>query len=136
DGTGAPDAGLAARLRTVFPAEITAQLAPEPPLADGPAAAIAGATAMLDVSDGLAIDGRRIATATGVRLDLDAASVGSREALTGGEAHALLATFPAGASLPGAFRVIGRVLAGEGLAVDGVPFEERGGWDPYTDGDR
>jgi len=136
DETGAPDAGLASRVRAEFPAEIAAQLAPEPPLADGPAAALAGATAMLDVSDGLAIDGRRLATASRVRLDLDSASVGSAEALTGGEAHALLATFPAGTALPGGFRVVGRVLAGEGLWVDGVPFQERGGWDPYADGER
>jgi thiamine-monophosphate kinase len=133
DADGHPDAELAAALRAEFPAAIEAQLAPSPPLGDGVAAALAGATAMLDVSDGLAIDARRIATASGVRIDLDAASVGSPRALTGGEAHALLATFPAGAGLPGGFRVIGRVLAGEGLSVDGREYSERGGWDPYRD---
>jgi thiamine-monophosphate kinase len=73
-----------------------------------------------------------------VRLDLDSAAVGSPLALTGGEAHALLATFPAeaAAALPGGFRVIGRVVAGEGLSVDGRPYDARGGWDPYRDGER
>ena len=91
---------------------------------------------MLDVSDGLAIDARRIAGASGVRLDLDAAAVGSPLALTGGEAHALLATFPARAVLPRSFRPIGRVLEGSGLSVDGEPYDARGGWDPYRDGER
>jgi len=133
DETGAPDAARAVALRAEFPAEIEAQLAPSPPLLDGVAAALAGATAMLDVSDGLAIDARRIATASGVRLDLVFAALESPASLEGGEAHALLATFPADAVLPSGFRVIGRVEAGEGVRVDGVPYEERGGWDPYAD---
>jgi thiamine-monophosphate kinase len=91
---------------------------------------------MLDVSDGLAIDGRRIATASGVRLDIDSAALESPASLTGGEAHALLATFPPEAVLPGGFRVIGRVIAGEGLSVDGTPYDARGGWDPYVDAGR
>ena len=133
DDTGAPDAERARAVRAEFAAEVDAQLAPSPPLLDGPAAALAGATAMLDVSDGLAIDGRRIATASGVRLDIDTAALESPASLTGGEAHALLATFPSGAALPGGFRVIGRVQAGDGLSVDGVPYDARGGWDPYVD---
>lgn len=90
---------------------------------------------MLDVSDGLAIDARRIADASGVQLDLDSAAVGSAASLTGGEAHALLATFPADAALPSGFRAIGRVEAGRGVTVDGQPYDERGGWDPYSDWD-
>ena len=136
DATGAPDAARAAALRAEFPAEIEAQLAPTPPLGDGPRAALAGATAMLDVSDGLAIDARRLATASGVRVDIHAASLESSASLDGGEAHALLATFPAGAALPGGFRAIGTVTAGEGLSVDGVAHVARGGWDPYVDGER
>jgi thiamine-monophosphate kinase len=136
DDTGDPDAARARAVRAEFPAEVEAQLAPAPPLLDGPAAALAGATAMLDVSDGLAIDGRRIATASGVRLDIDSAAVESPASLTGGEAHALLATFPPEAVLPGGFRVIGRVIAGEGLSVDGTPYDARGGWDPYVDAGR
>lgn len=136
DDTGAPDAARAVALRAEFPAEVGAQLAPEPPLLDGPAAALAGATAMLDVSDGLAIDARRVATASGVRLDIHSAELESPASLTGGEAHALLATFPPEVALPGGFRVIGHVHTGEGLSIDGVPYDARGGWDPYVDGER
>ena len=146
DDDGAPDTARAAALRAEFPAELEAQLAPSPPLADGPAAALAGATAMLDVSDGLAIDGRRIADASAVRLDLDSTELGvgfdtpASRALNerfdatseSGEAHALLATFPPDATLPGGFRAIGRVVAGDGLSIDGVAHTGRGGWDPYA----
>jgi thiamine-monophosphate kinase len=129
---GEPDADAAALLRLVHP-EVLAQLAPTPPIADGPLAALAGATAMLDLSDGLALDARRLAAASGVALDLSLSAVGSREALTGGEDHSLLAAFPAETILPGGFRVIGRVVSGSGVLVDGAAFDERGGWDPYED---
>jgi thiamine-monophosphate kinase len=131
---GAPDAVLALRVRHEHP-EVAAQLAPTPPVADGRLAALAGATAMIDLSDGLALDARRIAQASGVALDLSLASVGSREALVGGEDHSLLATFPADTILPGGFRVIGVVTDGSGVLVDSVPFEARGGWDPYEEWD-
>ena len=121
----------AAELRSREPL-IDAQLAPRPPIADGVVAAQAGATAMLDLSDGLALDARRIAVASGVALDLSSTAVGSREALDGGEDHSLLATFPAEVVLPGGFRAIGSVVAGVGLLVDGVAYEARGGWDPYA----
>ena len=136
DAAGEPDAAAAAALRPAHDRELDAQLTPHPPIASGVAAALAGATAMMDVSDGVALDARRLAEASGVVLDLDAAAVGSRLALTGGEDHALLATFPADAALPTGFRAIGRVRAGEaGLHVDGRPFTLRGGWDPYADWD-
>ena len=128
---GLPDASAAAALRASEPVLVAAQLAPKPPIADGVLAAQAGATAMLDLSDGLALDARRIAQASGVALSLDAAAIGSREALDGGEDHSLLATFAPGAPLPGGFRVIGSVVEGEGLLVDGQHYDERGGWDPY-----
>jgi thiamine-monophosphate kinase len=136
DADGAPDASRAEALRVEFPAALAAQLTPRPPLADGVAAALAGATSMLDISDGLAIDARRIADASGVAIDLDSSAVGSPIALAGGEDHALLATFPTGAflagtELPGGFRRIGAVSTGSGLTVDGRPYTERGGWDPY-----
>ena len=86
---------------------------------------------MLDLSDGLALDARRVATASGVALDLSSRAVGNREALDGGEDHSLLATFPEGTELPGGFRAIGSVVAGEGVLVDGIAYEARGGWDPY-----
>jgi thiamine-monophosphate kinase len=132
DDTGNPDAAKAAALAERQPERIGAQLRPTPPVADGVLAADAGATAMLDVSDGLALDARRIATASGAALDLSRDAVGSAEALTGGEDHALLATFPPEISLPGRFRRIGAVVSGEGVLVDGRPYEHRGGWDPFA----
>lgn len=143
DAGGEPDADAAAALRTHAAGLLAAQLRPEPPIAAGPAAARAGATAMLDVSDGLAIDAARIAAASAVAVDLDPAAIAAvagdgidpRRALTGGEDHALLATFPPGAALPGGFAAIGRVDEGAGLRIGGRPFDERGGWDPYADWD-
>ncbi|MFT4028838.1 MAG: thiamine-phosphate kinase [Protaetiibacter sp.] len=136
DASGVPDAAAAASLRPAFDRELDAQLAPSPPIGAGVAAALAGATAMIDVSDGLALDARRLAEASGVVLDLDSAAVGSPLALTGGEDHALLATFPAEAAAPSGFRRIGVVRAGvPGLHLDGRSYDARGGWDPYTDWD-
>ncbi|MGV8969269.1 MAG: thiamine-phosphate kinase [Microbacteriaceae bacterium] len=154
---GVPDAAAAAALATEYPALIAAQLAPNPPIADGPAAALAGATAMLDVSDGLVLDARRIARASSVSIDLssqavlvaarasgtavvsdDARTVGDdalRFALDGGEDHSLLATFPHGTVLPRGFQVIGEVVAATdaGLVlVDGCEYTAAGGWDPYA----
>ncbi len=129
---GKPDAAAAATLAAEHPALIAAQLRPSPPIASGRAAALAGASAMLDLSDGLAIDARRIAAASGVALDLRSAELGSREALDGGEDHALLATFPTGTELPEGFRAIGSVVAGSGLLVDGRAYDALGGWDPYS----
>ena len=88
---------------------------------------------MLDLSDGLAIDARRIAAASGAGLDLRSADLGDPgPALDGGEDHSLLATFPPGTALPGGFRAIGTVVAGEGVLVDGVPYVRPSGWDPYV----
>ena len=108
DADGNPDATRAAALRRRHAAILGAQLAPSPPLDRGPAAALAGATAMLDVSDGLAIDAGRLATASGVGIDFDSEALGApvEVALGGGEDHGLLATFPPGAGLPDGFRVI------------------------------
>ncbi|MDL9980018.1 thiamine-phosphate kinase [Microbacterium candidum] len=117
---------------------VIAQLRPHPPVSLGPVAADAGATAMMDVSDGLALDARRMATASGITIDLHASALGSdlHGALTGGEDHALLACFPPGA-VPAGFRPIGVVVAAgpSPVSVDGTPYEERGGWDPYADWD-
>lgn len=118
------------------------QLRPVPPLALGPIAADAGATAMMDVSDGLALDASRLADASGVSLHLSGAALdglafgGDRgRALGGGEDHALLASFPAGA-LPDGFVAIGNVVArtDDPVLVDGHAVTETG-WDPYRDWD-
>lgn len=130
---GTIDDSAVAQTWESHPEEVAAQLRPMPPIESGRIAALAGATAMMDVSDGLVLDARRIATASGVAIDLDLAAVGSIDALTGGEDHAMLACFPIGAKIPKEFRVVGRVAPGEGVLVDGVPFESRGGWDPFAD---
>lgn len=134
DAEGTPNALLARGLRDEHPAAIDAQLRPSPPIAAGRAAAIAGAHAMLDLSDGLALDARRIAQASDVGIDLDSASLGAHPdaALVGGEDHGLLGCFPPDVAIPAAFRRIGTVVAGRGVFVDGRPFTERGGWDPYA----
>lgn len=118
-------------------AAVDAQLRPSPPIGLGVVAAAAGATAMMDVSDGLALDARRLADASGVTLALDGAALGAnpQRALAGGEDHALLATFPDGVLPPG-FRVIGVVRPrGEvDLLCDDGPVDVSG-WDPYRDWD-
>jgi thiamine-monophosphate kinase len=130
DPDGRPDARLAVALRP----RTAAQLAPSPPIAAGRVAALAGATAMLDLSDGLAIDSARLAKASGIGIDFDGGSLGPDPAMAlgGGEDHSLLATFPPDTSLPAGFRQIGVCVAGRGLSVDGQPHDSSG-WDPYRD---
>ena len=129
---GVPDARLASLLRQ----NTTAQLAPSPPIASGRIAALAGATAMLDLSDGLALDAGRLARASGVRIDFESRLLGADPelALGGGEDHSLLATFAAGAIIPPEFRRIGICRPGAGIALDGV-HHDASGWDPYRQWD-
>jgi len=126
---------------------VEAHRRPEPPYAQGPAAAAAGATAMIDVSDGLLSDLAHLAAAGSVAIDVSTdrfvvdeplRAVGAalgidpmRLVLQGGEDHALAATFPAGASLPDGWRPVGTVSAGEGVTVDGASFEGDGGHRHY-----
>lgn len=130
---GSPDRDAVEALWVSNPHDVAAQLRPTPPIGLGVVAARAGATAMMDISDGLVLDARRIAIASGVTIDFDLAAVGSLDALTGGEDHSLLACFPLLTTIPKGFRVIGRVAPGDGVRVDGVPFDARGGWDPFSD---
>ncbi|MGO9386399.1 MAG: thiamine-phosphate kinase [Mycobacterium sp.] len=122
-------------------------LVPQPPYGQGAAAAVAGAQAMIDVSDGLIADLRHVAEASGVSIDLSsaalaadhdaltaaAAAVGADPwpwVLTGGEDHALVACF-AGPP-PTGWRVIGRVLGGPArVLVDGREWRGYAGWQSY-----
>jgi len=144
DDEGVPDADRGAAVAARVP-EVAVQLRPTPPIAAGISAAIAGATAMLDVSDGLALDAGRIADASGVRLDLASEALASLApnidpalALTGGEDHALLACFGADVVPPAPFVMIGSVVSrdaddsAERVTVDGHPYRRRSGWDPYS----
>ncbi|GLZ41718.1 thiamine-phosphate kinase [Actinokineospora sp. NBRC 105648] len=123
---------------------VGAHRAPEPPYPAGPQAADAGATAMIDVSDGLLADLGHIGTASNVAIDIRgdlievhqrlvdvAAALGGDPrhwVLTGGEDHALAATFPDPAGVPDGWRTIGTVTRGNGVTVDGVPYTGAAGW--------
>ncbi len=112
---------------------------PEPPYAAGPQARMAGATAMIDVSDGLVADVGHLAAASGVAVDITTGAFELAEPLQavgaalgadpmgfilgGGDDHALAATFPAGSALPEGWTVIGTVAEGEGVTVDGAAYE-------------
>ena len=126
---------------------VEAHRRPEVPYAAGLAAARLGATAMIDVSDGLLADLGHIATASGVGMDVrrdafempsqmrDAASALGVDPYTwilaGGDDHALAATFPPHVTLPAYWRVIGSVQDGDGVTVDGRPWTGRTGWDHF-----
>ena len=108
-------------------------LRPTPPIALGPLAARAGATSMMDISDGLVLDAYRIAKASGVRISLDPEAGLDDHSLYGGEDHGLLATFPPGVTPPEGFRPVGVVEEGSpGVSLEGVELDaQAGGWDPF-----
>ncbi len=115
---------------------------PSPPYTAGPEAARLGATAMLDVSDGLLQDLGHIAASSGVAIDLEseafspdpalleavrvlgapegkALDAARRLMLSGGEDHALAAVFPSEVELPDHWHRVG--------AVRSLPERERSG---------
>jgi thiamine-monophosphate kinase len=139
---------------------ITAHRRPEPPYDAGPQAAGLGATAMIDVSDGLLADLGHIAAASGVQIGLSSARLAPGDALhaaalqlgrtirgstsrpagalawvlSGGEDHALAATFKPGTALPPRWTVIGEVHPGQGVLVDGQAWTGSAGWDHFAAG--
>ncbi|WP_197380871.1 thiamine-phosphate kinase [Mycolicibacterium mengxianglii] len=126
-------------------------LVPVPPYGQGRVAALAGATAMTDTSDGLVADLRHIAQLSGVDIELSekalkpewailwppAEEVGADPkdwVLGGGEDHALVACFPA--DVPPGWRVIGSVVekdAGTPARVlfGGHEWSGAAGWESY-----
>ncbi|WP_277211718.1 thiamine-phosphate kinase [Isoptericola croceus] len=138
-GAASPDDGAPGASGPLAPF-VAAYLRPEAPLAAGQAAADAGATALLDVSDGLLRDAGRLARAGAVTMnlssgllsrdvtalvpaavelaiatdDVDGWQLAHGWVLSGGEDHGLLAAFPAEVAdhgLPPGFREIGEVAA-------------------------
>ena len=98
---------------------------PAPRLREGRWLATRGATAAIDISDGLSRDAEHLAAASGVSLDIDVAripmleGVASDDALGGGEEYELLVTAPDGmddAAFASTFGLpltrIGSVIAG------------------------
>ncbi len=130
---------------------VEAHRRPIPPYDSGPLAATAQATSMIDVSDGLVADLAHVAYSSNVVINIDSALLPIGDSLvdtaaaftldplswvlTGGEDHALAATFPLDVVIPAGFVVVGSVRdrgAGDAqVLVDGRPYEGVAGHDHF-----
>jgi thiamine-monophosphate kinase len=148
---GSPEAGAAGRPGTTVAAQLAGLVAshrrPRPPYEAGPEAAKLAATSLIDISDGLIADLGHVADASGVLIDIQTTRLADDSALraagsalgrdwlpwvlTGGEDHALAATFPAATTLPDRWSVIGTVKPGHGVTIDGRPSQGPGGWSHF-----
>jgi thiamine-monophosphate kinase len=102
---------------------------------------------MCDVSDGLVQDLGHIADTSRVGVELDLAALAPpaplrdaatelgvdpmRWVLAGGDDHALVACVPPTAELPAGCSVIGRVVAGRDVHIDGRPYRGPRGHDHF-----
>jgi thiamine-monophosphate kinase len=118
---------------------VEAHRRPTPRLAAGAAAASAGATAMIDISDGLSLDLDRLARASRVGVALETVPVADGasidDALSGGEDYELAFTAPNADAIFAAFAdaalpqpvVIGAVVADASRrTIEGRPFRPVG----------
>ncbi|MFF1821292.1 thiamine-phosphate kinase [Kribbella sp. NPDC058245] len=127
---------------------VEAHRRPQPPYGEGPRAALAGASSMCDVSDGLLADLGHIAVASHVVIDIHTKALAVPEplqavaaatgvdalkfVLTGGEDHALVGTFEP-ADVPEGWTVIGSVAEGNEdrpagtVTVDGASYAAESG---------
>ena len=155
---GASAAGLLALENGASDPErlIRRHLRPEPRVGVGGVAARLGAGAVIDLSDGLASDARRICARSGVgcRVDLDLLPVASDTrtfleslgrdpeilAATGGEDYELLISAPASTlaaldqSVEAPLTIIGEVTDGADIVLrrGNEPVEDLSGWDHFS----
>lgn len=112
-------------------------LAPHPRVDFGIALRKLGATACMDLSDGLSLDLHRLALASGLRAQIDtvpvakAATIG--HALHGGEDYELLFALPPGRTAPKGSFHIGELTPGRpgALYFGGKPLHPKA-WDPFA----